>query len=72
MNKDKIIDTSTELAQYLNELARDSGVPYKETIYKTFKLLLENKAEYEKMSHACNPYGDGPAFLEPKQFVFLR
>lgn len=27
MNKDKIIDTSTELAQYLNELARDSGVP---------------------------------------------
>lgn len=30
-----------------------------ETIYKTFKLLLENKEEYEKMSHACNPYGDG-------------
>lgn len=29
-----------------------------ETIYKTFKLLLENKEEYEKMSHACNPYGD--------------
>lgn len=27
MNKEKIIDTSTELAQYLNELARDSGVP---------------------------------------------
>ena len=23
------------------------------------KLLLENKEEYEKMSHACNPYGDG-------------
>ena len=32
-----------------------------ETIYKTFKLLLENKAEYDKMSHACNPYGDGHA-----------
>ena len=32
-----------------------------ETIYKTFKLLLENKEEYEKMSHACNPYGDGHA-----------
>ena len=30
-----------------------------ETIYKTFKLLLENKEEYEKMSHACNPYGNG-------------
>ncbi len=32
-----------------------------ETIYETFKLLLENKEEYEKMSHACNPYGDGHA-----------
>lgn len=30
-----------------------------ETIYNTFKLLLENKTEYEKMSHASNPYGDG-------------
>lgn len=28
-------------------------------IYKTFKLLLEDKNEYEKMSHASNPYGDG-------------
>lgn len=27
MNKDEIIDGSTELAQYVNELARDSGVP---------------------------------------------
>lgn len=32
-----------------------------ETIYKTFKLLLEDKTEYEKMSKACNPYGDGHA-----------
>ena len=32
-----------------------------ETIYKTFKLLLENREEYDKMSHACNPYGDGHA-----------
>ena len=32
-----------------------------ETIYSTFKLLLENSDEYEKMSHACNPYGDGHA-----------
>ena len=32
-----------------------------ETIYSTFKLLLENKDEYEKMSKACNPYGDGHA-----------
>ena len=30
-----------------------------EIIYKTFKQLLEDRAEYEKMSHASNPYGDG-------------
>ena len=30
-------------------------------IYSTFKLLLEDKAEYDKMSRACNPYGDGHA-----------
>lgn len=30
-----------------------------ETIYKEFKTLLENKEEYEKMSKASNPYGDG-------------
>jgi UDP-N-acetylglucosamine 2-epimerase (non-hydrolysing) len=32
-----------------------------EKIYQTFKLLLENREEYEKMSKACNPYGDGRA-----------
>lgn len=46
-----------------------------ETIYNSFKLLLENKEEYEKMSHACNPYGDGHAceriadILEGKSFI---
>ncbi len=30
-----------------------------ETIYKEFKTLLESEMEYEKMSHASNPYGDG-------------
>ncbi|WP_041847394.1 non-hydrolyzing UDP-N-acetylglucosamine 2-epimerase [Caldibacillus thermoamylovorans] len=30
-----------------------------ENIYKNFKLLLEDKKEYEKMSKASNPYGDG-------------
>lgn len=29
------------------------------TIYDNFKLLLEDKNEYEKMAHASNPYGDG-------------
>ena len=32
-----------------------------ETIYRTFKMLLEDEDEYSKMSHACNPYGDGHA-----------
>lgn len=32
-----------------------------EVIYDNFKLLLENREEYEKMSHASNPYGDGHA-----------
>jgi len=31
------------------------------SIYCNFKLLLENELEYERMSHACNPYGDGRA-----------
>ena len=45
-----------------------------ETIYSTFKLLLENQEEYDKMSHACNPYGDGHAceriadILEGKEY----
>ncbi len=30
-------------------------------IYNAFKLLLEDKEAYNKMSHACNPYGDGHA-----------
>lgn len=32
-----------------------------EKIYNTFKRLLEDKEEYDRMSHACNPYGDGHA-----------
>jgi len=32
-----------------------------ETIYSSFKELLENKNAYFEMSHACNPYGDGHA-----------
>lgn len=32
-----------------------------DNIYNTFKLLIENEDEYNKMSHACNPYGDGHA-----------
>ncbi|MBE5843387.1 MAG: UDP-N-acetylglucosamine 2-epimerase (non-hydrolyzing) [Butyrivibrio sp.] len=32
-----------------------------EYIYKTFNFLLDNKEAYDKMSQACNPYGDGNA-----------
>lgn len=43
-------------------------------IYSTFKMLLEDKDVYEKMSKACNPYGDGHAceriadILEGKEY----
>ena len=30
-----------------------------ETIYRSFKELLENRSAYEAMAHASNPYGDG-------------
>ena len=30
-----------------------------EVIYETFKQLLEYQEEYDRMSHASNPYGDG-------------
>lgn len=32
-----------------------------EVIYKSFKMLLEDEDEYNKMSGASNPYGDGTA-----------
>ncbi|MCE2603967.1 UDP-N-acetylglucosamine 2-epimerase, partial [Pseudomonas aeruginosa] len=32
-----------------------------ETIYRNFRQLLDDRAEYEKMSQASNPYGDGNA-----------
>lgn len=32
-----------------------------ESIYKSFKELLEDERAYNKMSQACNPYGDGNA-----------
>ena len=45
-----------------------------EAIYKNFKELLENEEAYNKMAHACNPYGDGHAceriadILEGKEY----
>ena len=46
-----------------------------ETIYSTFKLLLEDKNAYDAMAHAVNPYGDGHAceriadILEGKKYT---
>ena len=46
-----------------------------EVIYTTFTELLENREAYDKMSHACNPYGDGHAceriadILEGKEYT---
>ncbi len=45
-----------------------------EVIFNNFKELLENKGAYNKMAHACNPYGDGHAceriadILEGKEY----
>lgn len=35
-----------------------------ETIYQQFTMLLEDAVEYEKMSKAVNPYGDGTASIK--------
>lgn len=40
----------------LRLVGTDEGI-----IYNSFKQLLENETEYQKMSKACNPYGDGHA-----------
>lgn len=46
-----------------------------DVIYNAFTELLENKEIYDKMSKACNPYGDGHAceriadILEGKEYV---
>ena len=49
-----------------------------ESIYNSFKELLENEEAYHKMAHACNPYGDGHAceriadILEGKEYTPWR
>lgn len=49
-----------------------------EFIYNTFTELLEDHESYEKMSHACNPYGDGHAceriadIIEGKEYTPWR
>ena len=42
-----------------------------EVIYREFKKLLTDKEEYEKMSKASNPYGDGKAFCIIASIAYL-
>lgn len=44
----------------------------KETVYNEAKLLLTNKDEYNKMSEACNPYGDGQAARRIIEAILYR
>jgi len=49
----------------------------KETIYSNIKLLIDNKEEYDKMSKAVNPYGDGTASVKivdeiMREFTILK
>ena len=41
-------------------------------IYTNFKLLLEDEAEYSKMSNASNPYGDGTACKQIADILELQ
>lgn len=41
-------------------------------VYDEAKLLLTNKEEYEKMSEACNPYGDGKASARIIQAIMWK
>jgi UDP-N-acetylglucosamine 2-epimerase (non-hydrolysing) len=40
-----------------------------ELIYEAFRTLLDNRAEYEKMSKASNPYGDGMSSIIITNFL---
>ncbi len=44
----------------------------KAKIYNEAKLLLADKAEYEKMANACNPYGDGQAARRIVQAILWK
>lgn len=41
----------------------------KDIIYNECKKLLENENEYNKMSHASNPYGDGTACVKIRKIL---
>ncbi len=41
-------------------------------IYNACKLLLDDPDEYDRMSHACNPYGDGSACVRIADYLTLN
>ena len=43
-----------------------------QVVYQEAKKLLEDKAEYNSMSEACNPYGDGKASQRIVQAILYR
>ena len=51
-----------KMAPVINELRKHSG-----QIVKAVSELLDNKAKYDKMSKAVNPYGDGKASVRIAQ-----
>ena len=60
-NKKWAIALINVIAQRKNKFIRGKKMINKETIKKLACELLSDSGEYEKMSHAVNPYGDGLA-----------
>lgn len=56
-----VLRDTTERPEGINAGTLKLAGTEEENIYKLTKELLENKEEYEKMSQASNPYGDGLA-----------
>ena len=60
---------SENITNYINRLQHEAGVndfdyarfSDEEAIYESFSRLLDDPREYERMSRAANPYGDGHA-----------
>ncbi|MEG6585122.1 non-hydrolyzing UDP-N-acetylglucosamine 2-epimerase [Dendrosporobacter sp. 1207_IL3150] len=44
----------------------------KERVYSEARLLLTDKAEYDRMANACNPYGDGRASRRIVQAILWK
>lgn len=56
-----VMRDTTERLEGVNAGALKLVGTSEDVIYKAFTELLDDRAKYETMSHACNPYGDGKA-----------